>query len=139
MIDYINAQLNLWAEWERTGKTRLGYPKRAAFVASMSTPGRPCILSDEEGLAIGRAVAALCPELRQVVDCFYKSMRSCTGDQIGRHLGISRATLFRRIDIAHNRILGSLNDIAADIPVPPWTPESERDFPPGLTRETVLV
>jgi hypothetical protein len=48
MIERINNQLNKWAEWERTGKTNIGYPKKSAFVGAMGGHGyepRSCIAS----------------------------------------------------------------------------------------------
>jgi len=120
MIEYINAQLNLWAEWERTGHTRLGYPGHAAFVTAMGGAGSSCAMSDDRGVAMSRAVSALPPELFAVVDNVYRRMKTCTADQIARHLGCHRDTLYARLHRAHTAILGSLNDLEAGIPVFPY-------------------
>jgi DNA-directed RNA polymerase specialized sigma24 family protein len=121
MIVYINDQLNRWAEWLRTGNTRLGYPTRSAFVAAMGGGGgQPMTMPDDQAMAINRAVAALEPTQRAVVECYYRSMRSCTVAEMGKHLGVTERTVFNRLDRAHNAIMGHLQDIEAGLPVPPY-------------------
>lgn len=128
MIVYINAQLNLWSDWLRSGHTRLGYPGRSAFVVAMGGGGGCVSMPDDEAMAICTAVNALEPTLRATVECFYRSMKSCTAQQIAAHLGCSRDTVYSRIDRAHILIMGYLNDIAAGISVPAWSSESSIDL-----------
>ena len=129
MIVYINDQLNRWADWLGTGRARLGYPRCAAFVAAMGGGGGQRItLPDDEAMAICTAVAALEPRLHDTVDCYYRTMKNCTAAQIARQLGCSRDTVYARIDMAHNRIMGSLNDLAAGLPVPPFSFTSDSRY-----------
>lgn len=122
MIIYIDTQLRLWAEWRRSGHTRLGYPRRSAFVVGGG--GGQALITDEDALAVDRSVAALDPILHQLVECYYISMRSCTAKEIAQHLHCSRDTVYDRLHRTHIAVMGYLQDIAADIPVPPWR-ESE--------------
>ena len=124
MIPYIDAQLRRWSLWLASGRTRLGYPTRAAFVQVVGGGARAS-LPDDDAMAVCHAVAALEPRLRDTVDCFYRSMRSCTAHEMAKHLGCSRDTVYERIDRAHTLILGYLNDIAAGIAVPPWSPGTD--------------
>ncbi len=115
MDKYIDKQLILWANWAKSGKTQLGYPKKSAFVVS----GRsgPTTINDAEGMRISRCVAALDPTLRTAIECWYLRMTHCTADQIAVHLNICRDTLYTRIHKAHIEIMGYMQDIAAGIPI----------------------
>lgn len=120
-IAYIDQQLTRWADWLRTGRARLGYPKKSAFVGAMGGGnGQAITLPDDEAMDICTAVAALEPDLRATVDCYYRTMKSCTAKEIAQHLGCSRDTVYYRIEKSHVLVMGYLNDLAADIPVPPW-------------------
>ena len=131
MIPYIDAQLVRWSAWLHTGRTRLGYPRQAAFVGAMGGGrGSAASLPDDEALAICTAIAALDPQLKATVECYYRSMQSCTGEQIGKHLGCSKRTVYDRIDRAHVCIMGFMNDIAADVPVPPFTAAAALGYAP---------
>lgn len=122
MIDYINDQLNRWSDWLRSGHTRLGYPRQSAFVSAMGGGrGAEITLPDEHAHAISIAVNALEPVLHETIQCYYRKMKSSGVDQIAKHLGCSRRTVYDRIDRAHVLIMGSLNDLAAGIPVPAWS------------------
>lgn len=115
MIDYINHQLNLWAEWLRTGNTRLGYPTRAAFVAAMGGGrGAQITLPDDQAMDINRAVGALAPELRAVVERYYRSMRTASAEVIAQDLGCSRDTVYVRLHRAHVFIMEHLQDQEID-------------------------
>lgn len=119
MIPYIDSQLIRWAEWLRTGNTRLGYPSQSAFVSAMGGGGgQPVVMPDDDAMAINRAVAALDPELKTVVDCVYRTMRGCTGEAIAEYLGCHRDTVYARLHRAHVAVMGYLEDIAAGIPLP---------------------
>ena len=121
MIEYINTQLNQWAIWLRSGRTRLGYPSQSAFVSVMGGAAGPQVsLPDDEALSMSKAVNALEPRLKETVVCFYVHMSSCTANELARHLNVSRDTVYERINRAHVQIMGYLNDDAAGIPVEPW-------------------
>jgi DNA-directed RNA polymerase specialized sigma24 family protein len=109
MIDYINTKLNLWAAWAATGRTRLGYPREAAFMSAMRG-GRPAEINDGDAMTIEHAVRILAPEQRQVVTLYYLRMRSCAADQIARECGCSRDTVYHRLHRAHLAIKEALED-----------------------------
>lgn len=124
MIDYINKQLVDWARWRVSSRMTLRhmlgvkgcwpaipfepYSKKLDRQATAQVP-----LNDLECWATDRAVCALSADLKAAVVEFYT--RTGTADTTAKRLGISKATLFRRIDQAHCAILGSLNDIAAGL------------------------
>lgn len=112
MIPYIDAQLQRWAAWLKSGRTRLGYPGRSAFVAAMGG-GRSSVpmIPDDEAMSIGSAVNALEPRLKSVVDCYYRTMTGCTVEQMANELGIHRDTVYDRIDTAHQRIQLFLDEL----------------------------
>lgn len=115
MIEYIDAQLNQWSKWVRSGRYYLGYPRKAVFIDEIS--GRCDSMPDDEALAISRAVNALEPKLKQTIDCYYLSMSSCPVGQIAKYLSCTRDCVYRRIDRAHIMILGYLNDIESGIEI----------------------
>lgn len=111
MIEYIDTRLRQWEVWSRSGKTHLGYPRQSPFVRLMpSEGGGGARLPDEDGLEMERAVAALEAELKAVVLRVYREMKSCTGEQIARDLGIHRDTLYARLHRAHQRIWEWIED-----------------------------
>ncbi len=123
MIDYINKRLNDWARWKlsdrATVRHMLGakscWPRMLGEAESTETVrqhGTLVPLNDLECCQTDKAICALPDELRDTVIEFY-TRRAGTVETIAKRLGISRATLFRRIDQAHSHILGSLNDLAA--------------------------
>jgi len=74
-------------------------------------------LNDLECCDTDKAVCALPPQLHDAVMEYYT--RTGTAESTAKRLGISKMTLFRRIEQAHWRILGTLNDLAAGIRVAP--------------------
>jgi len=112
MIEYINTQLNHWAQWVRSGKVRLGYPREAAFMRPLRG-GRPADINDDDAMDIERAVQGLrtlAPEQHRVVELFYLRMPSAGGDVIAGLLGCSRDTVYARLHRAHLSIMESLQD-----------------------------
>ena len=140
MIPHIDEQLARWEAWLRSGKTRLGYPAQSAFVAAMAAAGdQQTPLPDEEALHLCAAVRALDPVLRITVETCYRTLRGRPVKEIARALGCSRQTVHDRISRAHVHILGSLLDLAAGIPVPPYpdtpdTPPNRRTACPNDNR-----
>ena len=117
MIEYINSQLNLWYEWQRSGHTRLGYPRRAAFMAALVGGGSPPI-NDDHAMQVERAVHALPAEQKAVVQLYYVQMRCATAEAIAKELHVSRDTVYARLHRAHVNILDSLQEqeIAREAP-----------------------
>ena len=134
MLTHIDAQLTAWAAWLSTGKTRLGYPRQAAFARAMGGghSSAPTI-DDETGMAICTAIAALDPQSRELLDAWYRSTSLCTGTALARHFGVSRDTIYARMDRIHVQLMGSLLDLAAGVPVPRWS--AETDSTQGKKRE----
>ncbi len=113
MIPYINDQLELWAAWCRSGRTRLGYPRAAAFVrAGEGSGGQAMTLPDSRGLEIEHAVQTLDHELRELVTLFYVRMRSCPTAEIAKALHCSRDTVYARLHRAHLGVMETLHDQA---------------------------
>ncbi len=110
MIDYINDRLNRLAAWQRTGNPRLGYASHTPFADAPRRPHQAMPLPDDEALVLERAVAALPPELLDVVVVFYRSMVNCTAEQMAQALGIHRDTLYARLHRAHERLKEAIED-----------------------------
>ena len=68
---------------------------------------------DYEAEQTGQALAKLERDLRRVCDVCY-GMQGAPESLKIRAAGVSRSTYFRRLDQAHNHILGLLNDVLAD-------------------------
>lgn len=111
MIPYINSRLDQWGLWALSGRERVGYPRRSAFMRLVPAGGGPLLmLCDEESMQINRAVQSLDGQLRAVVDAFYVRMRSCDGEAIARHLHCCRDTLYARLHRAHLRVMDAIQD-----------------------------
>ena len=111
MILYINEKLNQWGLWCLSGRARVGYPKRAAFMRLVPSSGANSVtICDDEAMQINRAVQRLEGELRQVVDLFYIRMRSCDGGSIARVLRCHRDTVYARLHRAHVVVMDALHD-----------------------------
>lgn len=114
MIPYINALLDQWGLWARTGRERLGYPKQSSFMRLVPPGGGSgsggVIVCDDEAMRINRAVQSLEPELRALVELFYISMRSCDVGSIAKSLHCCRDTVYARLHRAHVKVMESLQD-----------------------------
>lgn len=110
MIPYINHKLNQWGLWCRSGRDRVGYPRRAAFMRLVpDSSGVGVTIGDDEAMQINRAVQRLDGELRQVVDLFYIRMRSCDAGSIARTLRCCRDTLYARLHRAHVLVMDAIH------------------------------
>lgn len=136
MLPHIDAQLTAWAAWLSTGKTRLGYPRQAAFARAMGG-GRstPPMIDDEAGMAICTAIAALDPQQRELLEAWYRSTTLCTATALARHFGVSRDTIYARMDRIHVLIMGWLLDLAAGIPVPRWSADTAPASAPAAAKQ----
>ena len=111
MILYINEKLSQWGLWCLSGRARVGYPKRAAFMRLVPSSGANSVtICDDEAMQVNRAVQKLDRELRQVVDLFYIRMRSCDVGSIARVLKCHRDTIYARLHRAHVVVMDALHD-----------------------------
>lgn len=135
MIEYINIRLNDWARWVVSDRTTLRHmlgakncwPDMLGESDSTETvrqQGTLVPLNDLECCDTDKAVCALPPELSNAVFEYYT--RIGTAETTAKRLGISKMTLFRRIEQAHWCILGTLNDLAAGIRAAPSVTLSQK-------------
>lgn len=111
MIPYINSRLDQWGLWALSGRERVGYPKRSAFMRLVPGASGPVLeMCDDEAMQVNRAVQVLDGDLRAVVDALYVRMRSCDAETIARHLHCCRDTLYARLHRAHLRIMEAIQD-----------------------------
>ena len=101
----------MWAAWLATGRPHLGYPRRAAFLA---TPGggasHTVDISDERAGEIDKHVNALPLDEKTVVLMVYVKMRTWQADAIAKQLRIHRDTLYARLHRAHLKIMEAMQD-----------------------------
>ena len=127
MIDYINKRLNDWARWRLSDRATIRHMLGAKSCwpqmlqddaeGKMERHGTIVPINDLECCEMDKAVLALPAELQFILEEFY--YRTNTTEGVAKRCGISRATLHRRIDQAHQRLLGLLNDQAAGIRIAP--------------------
>lgn len=121
MITYVHMRLIQWGDWVVRGRNvgRNGYPGQAAFArlmpSSESSAWSP--LLDVEADEVDQCVRRLEAQRRELVTRYYT--RTITSTLLARELGCCEKTLYNRMTIAHNEILGMLNDLAAGIELPP--------------------
>lgn len=136
MIPYINDRLNAWAYWrlaqDEAGVTR---PRSGTYDLAGRADSTETIrprMSITQVVAIecertDRCVKALEPVLEQTVrECY---LRTTSYLLVAADLGCSEKTLYRRLDRAHNLILGLLQDIEAGVEVLPWCATSHESAP----------
>lgn len=128
MIEYINKRLNDWARWcvsdRVTLRHQLGakscWPQMLGESESTETvrqQGTLVPLNDLDCCLTDKAVCRLPPDLRRTVIEFY--CRVGTTETVARRLGLTTRALFLRVERAHWHILGTLNDLAAGVILPP--------------------
>lgn len=125
MIEYVNTRLNEWARWRLTGRQALFARPSVYFRAGADAFGREppagasiVPIDDLEAERTHRCVMALEPLLQDTVTEFY--CRAGTAETMAKQLRCDKATLYRRIDRAHQLLLGFMNDVACGIHVEPW-------------------
>ena len=120
MIDYVNVQLSAWGKWSaRNASKGMGYSpicpmfKQAqhggAFGSSIpvgvDVSGIDHIRDTDEAVRrLDAASRALCVE-------FYVIRGS--GEEIAQRMGVTKKTIYNRIDALHQKVLGLLNDVVA--------------------------
>lgn len=136
MIEYINKRLNDWARWRVSDRAMLRHMlgvkscwpdmKRDDADQKYERHGTVVPFDDLECCDTDKAVCALPPPLKETVIEYYT--RVGTAETTARRLGVSKMTLFRRIDQAHIQIMGSLNDLSAGIRLAPGPTLPEKSF-----------
>lgn len=124
MIYFINDKLMIWAEWAcKKSSGGLGYPRECSYTKLVQTHGAhgsftPQMNEDAEKMeACIVALRATEPHLAQVVELRYK-FQTMSNVQISKQVGCSDKTVGSWIGIAHQRLLGFLNDLEAGIELP---------------------
>lgn len=126
MLTYIDGRLKDWAMW-KAGAGGRGYDLNQRPSGGES-PLSYVPVNDLECAEIDACVCSLQPLLRQAIEESY--LRIGTTEQAATKCACSRMTLWRRLDEAHAKVLGCLNDLAAGVPVIAWT---EREVLLGIT------
>lgn len=132
MIDYINKRLNDWARWRISDRALLRHALGAKScwpqmlgesesTESVRQQGTLVPLNDLECCDTDKAICALPRDLHVTVIEYYA--RIGTADTTAKRLGITKRTLFQRIDRAHWHVMGTLNDLSAGIRVPVRLPD----------------
>jgi hypothetical protein len=120
MITYVHMRLIQWGDWVVRGRNvgRNGFPSQSAFARWMPSAGASAWspLLDVEAEEVDQCVLRLEGPRRELVRRYYT--RSITSAMLARELGCCEKTLYNRMTIAHNEILGMLNDLAAGIELP---------------------
>jgi|GEM_PF-2980518 len=121
---YVESRLALWAAQKaRREDGGLGMPRKSAFVREISggfwTPDM-----DSACYEVDQCVCALIPERREAIEACYetdKRFRFMTIKQKATAMDVHKNTYYNRLELAMKDILGFLNDLAAGIPVTPYT------------------
>jgi hypothetical protein len=125
MIPYVNELLLQWARWWLKADARqsvvssLYRLRPGEFNPECATPEAVIPINSMDAVKTDRAICAIGasdPVLQDSVMAFY--LRQSPVEYVARDFGVSRATFMRRIDTAHARILGYLNDIEAGVALP---------------------
>lgn len=121
MIAYIETQLAAWGRWAIRAASRThGFPPvcpmfremKFSHVYGSSVPFGVSEYVDDTDLAVRRLDEAD----REL--CVRRYQFRWSAEEIASEFGISRATVFRRIDQIHFELIGHLNDIAAEQEMP---------------------
>jgi len=120
MIDYVNVQLSAWGKWAaRNASKGMGYSsicpmfKQAqhggafgpSIPAGIDVSGIDHIRDTDEAVRrLDEASRALCVE--------YYVIRG-SSEEIANRMGVTKKTIYNRIDALHQKVLGLLNDVVA--------------------------
>lgn len=120
MIPYVHMRLIRWGDWVVRGRNvgRNGYPSQSTFARFMPSGGASAWspLLDVEAEEVEQCVLRLGAPRRDLVRKYYT--RSISTARLAREMGCVEQTLYNRMSIAHNEVLGMLNDLAAGVPLP---------------------
>lgn len=121
MIEYIHTQLSVWGRWvERNASKGIGYSPVCPMFKDVRhgegyesrPPAGVEIASFNEIIDMDRAVSRLSQDKRKLCVEYY--VIRGTGEDVAQRLGIKRRTLYDRLHLMQQSLLGHLNDICAD-------------------------
>jgi hypothetical protein len=125
LIPYINNRCSEWARWWLSGGSRLSVVssiyrlKPGEYNPEGAAPEAVIPINDMDACKTDQAIAALrrvSPVLGDTLMAFY--LRTAAPAFVAQDLGVSERALYKRIERAHQQILGYLNDIEAGVPLP---------------------
>lgn len=120
---YLVSRMCNWAHWADRGMDGgIGWSKQTAFLNQVRGTGDTDYTPDlnEGALEIDVCVQALNverPELYAVIYAHYRRNDLSVTDKISA-IGCSKQTYYNKVDIAHNLILGWLNDLSCGLKIP---------------------
>lgn len=121
MIAYVEVQLCAWGRWaQRQAARSVGYPSVSPMFRDMKAGGgygsREPFGVDEYVQDTDLAVKRL--PVSDIKVCYERYQRGGSAQDVAARLGVSKPTMFRRLDAIHQALVGHMNDI-----------EVERDAP----------
>jgi hypothetical protein len=128
MIGHINDRLNMWARWRSgaRGSNRSPYPIYNLPKTPEPDDAPPRLsfvpIVDLECCETDKCVVALRPERREVIEVFY--LLTIPMDQKCKCCGCCEKTFYNRLHVAHQDVMGFLNDLSAGVAVPAWTQQT---------------
>ena len=124
MIDFVHRKLMVWAAWNSKKLSgALGYPKECNYTKLVHSHGvvasfTPDMNDDAQKMeACIVALRATEPNLAEVITLRYM-YQTMSDVQIGKRVGCSNKTAKAWVGVAHQRLLGFLNDLEAGITLP---------------------
>lgn len=123
MIAYVSTQLSIWGKAQRSGaRSGLGWPSVCPMFRDVkhggvygSAPPVGVSMTNREAIDdTDAAVQRLAADMRQLAVEYY--VVGGTGDVIAARMGISKRTLYYRMDRLHHALLGMLLDVVAGVP-----------------------
>ncbi|MFA5170411.1 MAG: hypothetical protein WC426_02515 [Sulfuriferula sp.] len=119
MIGFIDDELRQWAAWSILRKDGgLGYPHQVNFAR---LGGGACSryepIVDENAMKMERCVLCLPHDLWCVVDYWYRNP-SANITSCSLHCKCHRETVYSRLNRAHIKIMGWLNDLESGVALP---------------------
>jgi DNA-directed RNA polymerase specialized sigma24 family protein len=119
LTTYIDFRLVQWADWRaRREDSGLGYPRQTSFsrLGAAGSFGAWTPEMNDQAYEVEKCVMALVAERREALLQMF--CRTSTVKQKCVECFCSERTFYNRISAAKRDILGYLNDLAADIPLP---------------------
>lgn len=120
---YLVSRMCNWAHWASRGiDGGIGWARQTAYLNQVRSTGDTDYAPElnEGALEIDMCVNALSverPELYAVIYAHYRRNDLTVAAKI-EGIGCSKQTYYNKVDIAHNLILGWLNDLSCGIKIP---------------------
>ena len=120
MIEYIHVQLSAWGRWSlRRASKGVGYSPVCPMFKDVRhgegyesrPPSGVEVASFNELVDIEQAVSRLSQDGKRLCMEYYVVQGS--GEEVASRLGIARRTLYDRLHMVQQHVMGHLNDIAA--------------------------